>query len=635
MDDESIPVWLADLPFPAALVTPAGLQTANAAWRRLQDERGPVAVPADGVPCLLPAPGAPPAHLVPLDGGRWLALVGTCPEDRTAELARLDQVVEQTADGVMITDREGVILYVNRAFETMTGYRREECLGNKPRLVRSGFHDAAFYQRLWDTILAGKPFRDVFVNRRKDGSLYYEDKTISPMMDARGRITHFVSTGRDITERIQVQERLHRLAYHDPLTGLPNRALFRERLEHALALARRRGNGLAVLFLDLDRFKNVNDTLGHACGDRVLTLVAERLRGALRGGDTLARLGGDEFAVLIEGDTSREALSRIGRKLQALFEPPFFACGHEFHLGLSLGVARYPEDGDDVEGLLKYADMAMYHAKQRGGGVRFYHHRLGGRIRRRMSLELRLRRAVQREELDLVYQPRVDLEHLRLRGAEALLRWPAGRVGPERFVPVLEEMGLIDEVGRWVRYRALEQLRRWRERYGVALCLSLNVAAPELSRPSVAREFRGVLESVGLADGRGVELELTERVLFQDDARTQRRLNALRELGLRIALDDFGTGYSSLSYLKRMPIDVIKLDRSFVADLPGERGSLAIVRAVLALSEALDMTVVAEGVESDRQLDFLRRQRCDEAQGYYVSPPVSAGEFEGLLAAGA
>ncbi len=633
MDDEPIPGWLADLPFPAALVTEAGVEGANDPWRRLAGSCGSLAFPADDLPCLLPAPGAPPAYLVPLDEGHWLALLGTCPDDRTAELARLDQVVEQTADGVMITDREGVILYVNRAFEAMTGYRREECLGNKPRLVRSGFHDSAFYRRLWDTILAGKPFRDVFVNRRKDGSLYYEDKTISPMMDARGRITHFVSTGRDITERIQVQERLHRLAYHDPLTGLPNRALFRERLEHALALARRRGNGVAVLFLDLDRFKNVNDTLGHACGDRVLALVAERLRGALRGGDTLARLGGDEFAVLIEGDTSREALSRIGRKLQGLFDPPFFACGHEFHLGLSLGVARYPEDGDDVEGLLKYADMAMYHAKKLGGGIRFYHHRLGGRIRRRMSLELRLRRAVQQEELELVYQPRVDLEHLRLRGVEALLRWPAGRVGPDRFVPVLEEMGLIDEVGRWVRHRALEQLRRWRERYRRDLCLSLNVAAPELARPSVARDFRCVLESVGLADGRGVELELTERVLFQDDARTRRRLHALHELGLRIALDDFGTGYSSLSYLKRMPIDVIKLDRSFVADLPGERGSLAIVRAVLALSGALDMTVVAEGVESERQLDFLRRQRCDEAQGYYVSPPVSAEEFETLLAA--
>jgi len=295
-------------------------------------------------------------------------------------------------------------------------------------------------------------------------------------------------------------------------------------------------------------------------------------------------------------------------------------------------VARFPDDGGDAQSLLQHADVAMYQAKQAGGGVRFYHRRLGGRVRRRMALELRLRRAVEREELELVYQPRLSLEDLRLCGVEALLRWPAGEVGPERFVPVLEETGLIREVGRWVRDTALAQVRRWRERHRLPLRLSVNVAAPELRQGRIVNELVDQATAHGIVGPGELELELTERVLIQDDRTTRRALEGLHEAGLAIALDDFGTGYSSLAYLKRMPIDVIKLDRGFVADLPGDAGSLAIVRAVLVLAAALDKTVVAEGVENGRQLELLRRQRCTEAQGYHLAPPLSIRQMDAYLA---
>jgi len=554
-----------------------------------------------------------------------------------AEYAKLASAVAQTADSVVITDTTGVIEYVNPAFERITGYSRAAAVGQTPRIVRSGKHSRPFYERLWKTILAGEVFRDVFINRRRDGTLFYEEKTITPMRDERtGEITHFISTGKDITERMQMEQRLHYLAHHDALTDLPNRVMFMERLQTALGRARRNRRLLALLFLDLDRFKQINDTLGHEAGDRLLQQVARRFRNVLRQGDTVARLGGDEFALLLEDlRESDEALPVID-KLMAAFTEPFEIDGHEYFLTVSIGAALYPQDGEASETLLANADVAMYRAKEEGRNkYRFYTTDMNARALERLALESKLRRALEQDAFVLHYQPKIDLETGAVSGFEALLRWQdpeLGLVSPADFIPLLEETGLIVAVGQWVLRTACAQLRAWEADGHEGLHVAVNLSAVQLARDDVPARVAETLAEIGLAAER-LELEVTETVIMNDLEGTGAALERLRDLGVRLAIDDFGVGYSSLAYLKRFDIDSLKIDRSFVRDIATDEDDAAIVAAVVAMGRRLRLRVVAEGVETREQLRYLQDEGCREVQGFLFARPLPAEAVPDWLAA--
>lgn len=552
------------------------------------------------------------------------------------EMRRLSSALAQTDDLVIITDRQGVIEYVNAAFERITGYRREEVLGSRPRMLRSAYHDDAFCDRLWSALESGRPFRDVFINRRKDGTLYYEETTITPLRDEHGRTVSYVSTGKDISERMQVQEQLRHLAHHDPLTGLPNRTLLEDRVEHALAAARRDDCAVAVLFFDLDRFKVVNDSLGHSVGDDLLRMAAERLGTVLRDCDTLARLGGDEFVLVVERLSRAADAAAVAQKLLSALAEPFMLQGFEVFATASIGISVFPEDGAGFADLLKHADVAMYRAKQAGGdSYQFYTEGMNGDSLARLDMRSRLRRALDRGEFVLHYQPRVNLETGAVTGAEALLRWNsphAGLVSPERFIPVLEETGLINTVGAWVLRTACQQAVLWQAAGLPPLRVSVNLSARQFREHSLLRTVQAALVESGL-EPRALELEITEGTLVENVERVVDTLRSLHRLGVSIAVDDFGTGYSSLSYLKRFPIDTLKIDRSFVEGVPADVDNVAIATAIIAMAGSLRLRVTAEGVETHEQLAFLHERRCAEGQGYLFSRPLPPAEFEAWLVA--
>jgi diguanylate cyclase (GGDEF)-like protein/PAS domain S-box-containing protein len=552
-------------------------------------------------------------------------------------ILKLSSAIEQTADSVVITNLEGTIEYVNPAFERNTGFRREEAVGQTPRIVKSGEHDAAFYKRLWGTILRGDVFRDVLVNRRKDGSLYYEEKTITPLKNTKGEITHFVSTGKDVTERMEAQQRLDRLAYYDTLTGLPNRNLFRDRLRHALERAQRSTRPVAVLVLDLDNFKTINDSLGHEVGDQLLKAVAERLRESVRGEDTVARLGGDEFVLVLEGVGPAQDVAGAAQKLLDALAPPFELDGHEVFAGASIGIAMSPSDGGDADILLKNADTAMYRAKERGRNIyQFYTADMTTRVREYLALRTQLRRALEREELQLYYQPMVDLPSGRVMALEALVRWQhpdLGTISPDRFIPLAEESGLIVPLGEWVLRTVCAQLRAWHGVVSAPVRVSVNISGRQFADPNFINTI-GCLQC--LRGGQGlcagvVEFEITESVLMQHEQSALDALTAFREKGIRIAIDDFGTGYSSLSYLTRFQVDILKIDRSFIRDMTAGENAAALVRAMIAMAHTLKLKVVAEGVETSEQLALLRDFGCDVIQGYVFSPPLPVEEVLALL----
>jgi diguanylate cyclase (GGDEF)-like protein/PAS domain S-box-containing protein len=546
------------------------------------------------------------------------------------QMRKLSHAIEQAADAVMITDRKGIIEYVNPAFEDVTGFSATEALGKKPSILNSGRQDSEFYQDLWRTILAGGVFTDVFINKRKDGALYYEEKTITPLKDDSGRVTHFVSTGRDISERMAAQERLQYLAQHDVLTGLPNRALFLDRLQQALARARWHDRGVAVMFIDLDRFKHINDSLGHHIGDRLLIELGGRLEYNLRDGDTVAHFGGDEFVILLTDLASEHDIPPIARKTLGTLEHPFVIDGRELYVTGSIGISLYPNDGADPNTLLKNADAAMYRAKDTGkNNFQFYSAELSAKAFERLDVETRLRRALDRGEFLLHYQPIVDLERGRISGVEALLRWQhpdLGLVAPADFIPVLEETGLIVPVGEWVLHTACSQARRW-QGPGIEwpLRMAVNLSGRQFRDGSLVRSVDQVLKDTGM-NPKSLELEITESVLMHSHDGSEEVLDLLHARGVRLAIDDFGTGYSSLSYLKRFPLHALKIDRSFVRDVATDAEDASIVRATIAMARSLRLDVVAEGLEGPEQLKVVRDAGCQEAQGYYFAHPQPADQ---------
>lgn len=543
-----------------------------------------------------------------------------------ARMRILSSALEQTADLVLIADVNGIIEYVNPAFEATTGFQRDEVTGKTPRLLRSGKHDDAFYQRLWETILRGDVFRDVLINMRKDGSIYYEEKNITPIRDAEGHITHFVSTGKDISERMRTQERLHYMAHHDALTKLPNRTLFMDRLRQAMARASWHKRLIAVMFLDLDRFKNINDSLGHLVGDQLLIQLTQRLSSGVRAGDTIARFGGDEFAIMLDDIASEQDISSLAKKILDTMISSFVIQDHEFFITASIGVSIFPNDGDDPETLLRNADVAMYRAKDMGrNNYQFYSNEMSARAFERLTLENSLRHALKRNEFSLFYQPQVEIKTRRIVGVEALLRWQhpdLGTVLPSDFIPLLEETGLIVQVGDWVLQNALEQTARWHKAGYDDLKISINLSGRQFNNPEFVRTLESTIRDTSLSP-RTIELELTESMLMRNASKTISALNTLHQLGISIAVDDFGTGYSSLNYLRRFPISTLKIDRSFIRDVITDPDDRAITTAIIVMAQSLNLVVIAEGVETEDQMIFLESLDCNQVQGNIFSAAVS------------
>lgn len=550
------------------------------------------------------------------------------------ELRRLSSIVEHATDIIYITDTNGVIEYVNPGFERATGFSRAETVGQTPRLVKSGQHEESFFRDLWSNILAGTEFRGLFVNRRKDGSLFYEEKTITPIRNDANKVTHFVSTGKDVSERVLGQEKINYLAHHDILTGLPNRAQFRTRLQEALARTRRNEKLLALLFLDLDNFKRINDSLGHDIGDALLKDTAERLRNSIRETDSVSRLGGDEFTVILENINHVNNVIAIAQKLVHALSQPFTVGVHTLHVSVSIGITLYPLDDSEADLLIKNADMAMYHAKELGrNGFQFYSADLSKRVVEHMRLEGELRRALEREEFVLYYQPIVDLRSGLVKSAEVLLRWQhpeRGLVPPGEFIPVLEESGLIMPVTEWVLNKSIEQIRAHTPAGTQAPVLAINITAGCFRGNGITKCTGNVIASYGGQMGE-VVLEITESVLMQDTQHVLDLMHDLKAIGIKIALDDFGTGQSSLSHLRKFPIDIVKIDRDFVRDIPNNKGDMALVSAIIAMSHGLGKRVVAEGVETEAQLAFLRELDCDSIQGFLYSRPVPIEVMKGYI----
>ena len=545
------------------------------------------------------------------------------------QMRKLSKAVEQTADTVIITDPQGVIEYVNTAFERVTGYGRDEAIGQTPRLLKSDRQKPEFYKKLWRTIRAGAVYNEVFINRRKDGTLYYEEKTITPLKDAEGRITNFVATGKDVTERAQMQEHLQYMVQHDALTDLPNRVLLFGRLKRALVRARRHKRLLAIMFIDLDRFKNVNDSLGHEAGDEMLQQLSVRLRRCFREDDTVARFGGDEFVILLDDVAQESDIHKMAQKVIEELLPPFKIGSREIFMTASIGVSMYPNDGEDTSTLLRNADIAMYRAKELGKNTyQFYSADMSARAFAHLTLESKLRQALERGEFHLYYQPQLDIKSGAPIGVEALLRWKNSELGlvmPGEFMPLLEETGLIMATGEWVLNTACSQLRAWHDAGWKSLRMAVNLSARQFNSPSLTASVERALALLG-GDPACLELEITESVLMRHSMTTIGTLTRLSTMGCRLAIDDFGTGYSSLSYLKRFPINVLKIDHSFISDIPEDKDDAAIVATIVAMAHNLNLEVVAEGVETEKQLAFLKNCGCDSMQGYLFSRPLPAEE---------
>ncbi|MEW5789167.1 MAG: EAL domain-containing protein [Pseudomonadota bacterium] len=674
-----------------------------------------------------------------------------------AELRKLSLAVEHTADSIFITDPAGRIEYVNPAFERLSGFSAREAVGNTPALVKSERNSPEYFQRMWAVLLSGEVFRDIVVNKRKDGSPFFEEKTITPLAGDDGRITHYISTGRDVTERVRAEEtrarlitilesttdfvasadaegrllylnragrhmlglgedqdigamgladchsdwgaqRLRRealpgaaregawegetslrgpsdedipvsqvilahrdeqgeLAYystiardiaerkrheaelrhqatHDALTGLPNRTLLTDRLEAEIANRRRRPGQFALIFLDLDNFKRVNDGLGHGAGDALLREVARRLRDCLRPSDTIARYGGDEFVLLIGNLPGLEHVLAVLNKLRAALDTPISVAGHDLYAACSLGVALYPADGQDAGSLLRNADTAMFRAKARGRNqYQFYSPDMNAHSQELLSLETGLRQALGRGEFEIHYQPQFALHDRRLVGCEALLRWrrPGSKrlTQPAEFVPLLEDSGLILPVGEWVLRSACAQWHAYEQAGIDTPRIAVNLAARQFCNPALVDTVARVIKEEHIRPG-GLELEITESTVMHDPVVAGEILAALAGLGVRLAVDDFGTGYSSLAYLKRFPLDVLKIDAAFIRDLPGDGNDAAITQASISLGHSLGLEVLAEGVETQAQVDFLRNLGCDYAQGFFLGRPMEAERMEGF-----
>ncbi len=560
--------------------------------------------------------------------------------DRTEEIKAKESLIlaasvfERTSEAIMITDANNCIISVNKAFSRVAGYSQYEVLGQNPRLLQSGKHNQDFYRLLWDNLLATGHWQGEIWNRRKDGEIYPEWLSISLVRNDAGQIINHISIFSDMTERKAITANLEFLAHYDSLTHVPNRVMLENLVQQSLAVAGRNRMHLAFLFIDLDRFKNINDSLGHSVGDEVLKIIAIRIRQVLREMDIVARLGGDEFVVVLLNPEVANDIVIVCNKLYEVLRQPISICGHELVVTSSIGISLFPKDGSNYETLLKNADTAMYRAKRLGrDNYMFYREAMNVEVVKVLNMESALRNALANEEFELNFQPQLVIATQRMIGMEVLLRWNSpklGRVSPADFIPLAEDCGIIVKLGEWVLREACRQNVEWQKQGFPAVVIAVNLSALQFNDKNLLSIIKSALDDTRMAP-EYLELELTESTVMNDSEFAIANIQALKDLKLKLSIDDFGTGYSSLSYLKRFAIDKLKIDQSFIADIGHDKGDEAIIKAIISLAKALGQQVIAEGVETQEQMDFLRENHCHEIQGYLYSKPLSAKDMTAFL----
>lgn len=570
-------------------------------------------------------------HLSPLPDQELLLLLiqdESLQRQQEMELKLLTNAVENSGSAVLITDSNGVIQYVNSRFTDMTGYPSGEVIGRLPSFLRSGCTPPEAYAELWSSIHNHRKWRGTLLNKRKDGSLYWSLQSISPILDEEGQLTNIVSVSEDITMIKEHQQQMERLAFFDPLTDLGNRRRFRDQLQGLLA--RRSDNIRALLLLDLDHFKKINDTMGHEAGDTLLKTMANRLRFCINDPHSVYRLGGDEFTVILDDLTSIDSIRDYADDIIELLAQPLDIGTHQVQVTVSIGITLVDFDAMDVSGLLRNADLAMYRAKQAGRNIyQFYSPDMNAEARRALTLEHDLRQALDHGELKLLYQPQMDLHSGDIIGVEALLRWDhpiEGPISPAEFIPMAEETGLIIPIGRWVLSRACRDIQQIRHRFRHPLRVAVNLSARQFDDFGLATMVQSVLEDTGLP-AEALELEITEGLMMENIEVAMKTLRQLRALGISLAIDDFGTGYSSLGYLKKMPVQVLKIDRSFVQNLPDDRDDLMITSTIILMARQLGLQVLAEGIETNQQRRFLVASGCTLGQGFLFGRPLALDEL--------
>ncbi len=551
------------------------------------------------------------------------------------------KLVENAAEGILITKKNGTIVYANNAFLQISGYSFDEALGKTPRMLQSGKHDREFYRDMWDNLHFHGAWQGEVWNRRKDGSIYPQRMAITELRDPgdEGEV-YYASMVHDLTEVKHNEEELMHRAYHDPLTKLPNRHLFMDRLEQVVNRAGRKRAKFAVMFIDLDNFKNINDSLGHDVGDMLLKEFSRRLVHCARDVDTVSRIGGDEFTIILEAVEKEEEIGIVASRIQKRMAEPYSLNGNELYITVSIGIAIYPENGETAAGLLKNADLAMYHVKETGrNNFHYFTESLNRKATSRMEMEIRLRKAIRNREMIAHYQPKIDLRTGRMTGMEALARWPEsiGKFGgPAEFIPIAEQTGMIVEMDTLIMEKACrftKEIKRMFNGRADSFKVSVNLSTKNLDSLNILKNLIAIVGDCGL-DPREVELEVTESIIVRNVESAINILNSLSRHGFSISIDDFGTGYSSLSYLTKFPISVLKIDKSFVDNLGTEPNARAIAKAIVSMAHGINIKAIAEGVENPEQLAFLRGIGCDQMQGYLFSKPLPEEGMMELLQAG-
>lgn len=551
-----------------------------------------------------------------------------------SDLRLYERVFAASLEGIMITDKRGVIVSVNPSFTTLTGYTRVEVIGETPSILNSGRQNTDFYINMWSSIHEKGFWKGEIWNKKKSGEVYPEWLSISTIYDKNQETINYVGVFSDITERKESEEYLKYLANYDTLTDLPNRVLFKARLEVAIENAKRYDKKVAILFLDLDRFKGINDTLGHNVGDYVLKQVAERLSQNVRKSDTVARLGGDEFTIILPEIKKEDVAISVVNKIFKALTYPFFYKEQELFITTSIGITFYPDDAISIENLLKNADSAMYKAKEQGNRFALYTPDINDKLSRDRIIEQGLHKALDRAELTIYYQPQIDLKTKKIIGLEALLRWihpELGYVSPAEFIPVAEQTGLIVPIGEWVIKEACRKNKDWQEKGYPSITLAVNLSARQFMDSNLVPTIIRILKETKL-DPKYLDLEITESISIYNINKIIQILTELKAIGINVSIDDFGTGHSSLSYLKSFPITHLKIDKSFVDDIVSDKSNLVIIKAIIEMAHGLDLKVIAEGVESKEQLLYLEKLNCNAAQGYIFSRPLPTLEIEKLLA---